>query len=282
MPLSPADRQRWQTLADAVVPGATIEATSTVAHGESHEVLVLPGVAVIRVARSEQAAALMPRRLRLLERLDDLGLPFQVPVPLSGAVVVGGVSASALSYVPGQPRERRSGGADELRRLMAALGSVDVDALVGELDVPHAYAGRERWAEMLIDEVLPRLPADVQPEALHRVVAAVALPAARKVLVHGDLAGANMLWHPDGGLSGVLDWDLACAFDPAVDAACLAWFGWETVESIVDAQTFRRARTWFAVFGLEQVSAALVDLRPEPEIEEVVVRAAQWIRRTSL
>ena len=275
------DSRRWQEIVDAVLPGTLVDGRHTVELGEFHEVLMLPGIGVVRVALSAQAAELMPRRLRLLGRLAALGLPFQVPVPLSDAVRVDGVTAAAQTWVPGAPRERGSGGAGELRRQVAALDAVDTSTLTDELAVPHAYAGGDRWAELLLGEVLPRLPADVRDESFRRVEAAMALPAAPNGLVHGDLAGANLLWHPDGRLSGIIDWDLATAFDPAFDAACLAWFGWETVAAIVDARTLQRARTWFATFGLEQVTAALLGGRSEPDVESASIRAAQWVRRTT-
>ena len=224
----------------------------------------------------------MGRRLRLLERLSTLSLPFAVPSPFSDAAVVEGTTVSALSWIAGTPRDRGTGTEAELRRLWAAMRSADVEVLVDVLDVPHAYAGRGGWATLMLEEVVPRLPVDVQEESLRRVEAAAALPAVTPGLVHGDLAGANLLWNNDGGLSGVLDWDVACAFDPAVDAACLAWFGWAHVAAVVDERAYLRARTWFGVFGLERVSAALLDSRPEGAVNEVVVRTAQWIRRTSV
>lgn len=275
------DRQRWQDLADVLLPGLRIDARTAVEHGESHQVLVIPGVAVIRAALTAEAAALMPRRVRLLQRLTSLPLPFTVPSPMSDAVVVDGLTASALSWVPGTPRDRGPHAAMELRPLLAALAEVDISSLTEVLDVPHAYAGRGRWAQLLLDEVVPRLPADVRPESIRRIEAALVLPVVPATLVHGDLAGGNLLWHEDGTLSGVVDWDLACGFDSAVDAACLSWFGWSTVSSIVDPSTYQRARTWFATFGLEQVSAALLEEKPDGQIDAVVTRAARWIRRTT-
>lgn len=78
-------------------------------------------------------------------------------------------------------------------------------------------------------------------------------------LVHGDLAGENMHWSADDDLVGILDWDLAQAFDPAVDAACLAWHGSRTVRRAVDGDTYRRARVWARTFGIEQVSAVIAN-----------------------
>ena len=52
-----------------------------------------------------------------------------------------------------------------------------------------------------------------------------ALPPVEPGVVHGDLAGTNVPWRTDGTVYGVLDWDHAQAFDPAVDVGCLSWFG---------------------------------------------------------
>jgi aminoglycoside phosphotransferase (APT) family kinase protein len=156
---------------------------------------------------------------------------------------------------------------------------VDLGRLAGLLGVPHCYAGGDRWEELLRDQVIPRLPARWWTEAARRVDAALALPPVPASLVHGDLAGHNVHWSDDGRQCiGVLDWDLAQPYDPAVDVACLAWHGWDTVRAAVDADTYARARVWFRTFGLEQVSAALL-LGDAPE--RYVDRAVAWLERTS-
>jgi aminoglycoside phosphotransferase (APT) family kinase protein len=45
------------------------------------------------------------------------------------------------------------------------------------------------------------------------------------VLVHGDFRNGNLMIHPEGGLVGVLDWELAHLGDPAED------LGWICVNS---------------------------------------------------
>jgi aminoglycoside phosphotransferase (APT) family kinase protein len=96
-------------------------------------------------------------------------------------------------------------------------------------------------------------------------------------LVHGDLGGANMRWSSDGRLVGVIDWDWASAWDPAVDAACLAWHGWAAVEAAVDPPIYHRARIWERTFGIEQIVASR--LRP-PGRPDVVDWAADRLRRS--
>lgn len=262
-------------LATAVLPGAD-PSTAVVVQGEFHDVVLLPGEAVVKVARGD-AAAHLARRARLHAALGDLGLPFEVPRPLTPVQTFGERAAVALTWVDGDPAPPGDGDAGELRRLLDALASVELAPLAELLDVPFAYAGRERWQQVMVDEVVPRMPEHVRDDAARRVAAALALPPVPPTLVHGDLAGDNVLWR-DGRVVGVLDWDLAQPFDPAVDAACLAWFGWDAVRGAVDEATYERARTWFGTFPLEHVAAALTAGMPEAVVQARAARAATLMR----
>jgi len=247
-----------------------------VERGGEHTVVVSPGVGAVRIATCDQSAALMPRRTALVAQLSALKLPFAVPVPLSEVVNIDGHTAVATSWVPGVPHPKGEGNPAALAQILAALRSVDVRALGGLLAAPHGYAGGARWAELMADAVAC-LPADVRADAKGRLEEALALPEVEPSLVHADLAGHNMRWSDDGRLVGVIDWDWAAAWDPAVDAACLAWHGWATVKAAVDARTYQRARVWQRTFGIEQIVASW--LRP-PGPADVVGRTAGWLRRT--
>jgi aminoglycoside phosphotransferase (APT) family kinase protein len=133
----------------------------------------------------------------------------------------------------------------------------------------------------MTEEVIPRLPDNWQPDAARRISAAQQLAPVPPSLVHGDLAGDNMRWDAHGRLAGVLDWDLASAWDPAVDAACLSWHGWDTVRNAVDEKTFARARVWAATFGIEQIGAAIVSGEPEHVIDDYIESTVGWLERTS-
>lgn len=249
---------------------------AAVVGGEFHDVVVADGLAVVKVARGG-AVQHLQRRADLLTRLGRLGLPFATPVPLGEVVRRGTVAAVALSWVAGgPPPDRPEPGV--LAGLLEALSSVDLDDLEGCLDAPHAYAGRERWEHLMLDVVPGLLPGELRAEAVRRVRRASALPPVEPGLVHGDLAGSNLLWRRDGTLSGVLDWDLAQPFDPAVDAACLSWFGWDVVQAAVGARQTDRARVWADTFALEQVAAAVDNGEPAPVIQQVVDRTAAHLR----
>jgi aminoglycoside phosphotransferase (APT) family kinase protein len=241
--------------------------------GEFHDVLLVPPLGVVKVARG-RAALHLARRAALLARLSGLGLPFAVPRPL-GEVArgEGDLAAVVLSWVPGEPRPSSGPDGPRLRSLLDALAAVRAEDLDGLLDEPHAYAGRSRWPELMRDEVVPRLPAALRAAATDRVRAALELAPVPAGLVHGDLAGDNLRW--DGPrLVGVLDWDLAAAWDPCVDLACLSWFGWGLVESIATPDHVHRARTWAATFALEQVAAAIDNGEGPAVVQQRVERAA--------
>ncbi|MEV6607643.1 aminoglycoside phosphotransferase family protein [Kutzneria sp. NPDC051319] len=268
-------------VASAVLPGQSLHG-AFVAHGGSHSAVVIPDVAVVRIARKPTAVSLLPRRTELLRRLNSMDLPFAVPVPLTEVVEVDGHTVVVLSWLPGSGLPRGTAvDPAELVRLLDALRGIDLALLDGLLGEPHEYAGGSRWPSLMLDEVVPRLPADVRSDARRRIEDALTLPAVTPSLVHNDLAGDNMHWSADHRLVGVLDWDLAQPFDPATDAACLAWYGWETVASAVPADTLRRAHTWYRTFGLEQVAFAVLNGEPEDSVAQRCATAAAWLRRTA-
>lgn len=268
-------------VAAAVLPAADLDGAG-LAGGAFHQVVLLPGTAVVRIARSPTAAAALPRRVELLRRLAAADLPFAVPVPLSDVVTVDGRTAVALTWLDGEPAAKETGGDPrQLAALLQALRDVDLRPLADVLGPPHEYAGGDRWGELMLEEVVPRLPQQWHGEARRRLRAAIDLPPVRPALVHGDLAGGNMHWDRSGRLLGVLDWDLAQPFDPAVDAACLAWHGWERVRDAVDRDTLHRAGTWYLTFGLEHIAVDLLDGAPEATLASSVARATAWLERTS-
>jgi aminoglycoside phosphotransferase (APT) family kinase protein len=268
------------SIARVLLPNAPWQ-RARLGRGGSHDVVLLPGIAAVRIANHPSAAALLSRRCELLRRLDKFGLPFAVPVPLTEVIEVRGRVAVALSWVAGQPTPRRQGHPDGLRELLDALAGIALDDVRDLLGPTHAYAGGERWPE-LMDQVLGLLPSEWRAEAGVRLAAARQLPAVPPGLVHGDLAGENVHWDASGRhCVGVLDWDFAQPFDPAVDAACLAWHGWPTLRAAVDPEVYARARVWAMTFGLEQVAVALLRGATGRVLAEQVAQAVAWLDRTT-
>jgi len=205
-----------------------------------------------------------------------------VPTPLSEVMTVEGRAAVVLSWVDGRPCPKRDGGdPKELASLLGSLREVDCGRLADVLGVPHEYAGGDRWAEVMVQEVVPRLPSAWRSEWQRRIRAALELRWEQSSLVHGDLAGSNIRWDDRGRLVGVLDWDLAQRFDPALDAACLFWHGWDKVRSAVEAHMFRRACVWALTFGLEQIAFAILNNATEQKVAEEVVAMTAWLERSA-
>jgi aminoglycoside phosphotransferase (APT) family kinase protein len=274
-------REDLLAVAAALLPGENLSGAK-LAQGGSHHAVLLPDVAAVRIARKPSAVEALPRRVELLRRLHRMDLPFAVPQPLTDVVEVDGHTAVALSWLPGAPLPLRTRvEQEELSSLLDGLLAVDCTELAGLLGQPHEYAGGAHWASVMTDEVIPRLPPDWRDEALTRIDAALALPDVVPSLVHGDLGGENMHWSPDGRLVGVLDWDLAQPFDPAVDAACLAWYGWDTVAAAVSESTLHRAQTWYRTFGLEQVAFAVLNGESGESVAQRCTTAAAWLERTA-
>ncbi|MET9227266.1 aminoglycoside phosphotransferase family protein [Lentzea sp. NPDC003310] len=238
-----------------------------VERGTFNDAVVEPGKWVKRYPRRDLAdARRRARALRLISRLD---LPFAVPeviddrldLPLGEAHVV-------ISYVPG---EQAGTASDEaVREVLDALAAVEpTEELLALLDEPLRHAGGTHTAETIREHVFPLLDKDERAQAEEVLRRFAELPEA-KGFVHGDLAPVNLRWHK-GKVSGIIDWDFACAGDPALDAASFANYGWPLVRR-VRPELYERARTHAAMFPLTgAVSALLQDSDP--------ARFLAWFRR---
>lgn len=227
-----------------LVAGARPEDARLDEAGESHAVVLFPGLAAVRFARTTAARRAAGRRTALLVALGRAA-PW-LPLP---RVLEQTDDAVVHSWMDGAPAGAGEGSASELSRLLSGLAAVDLDALVPHLGAPHEYAGGARWAEAVESEVVAHLAPRAQEHARRRMAAALALPPVRPSLVHGDLAGGNVLW-TGGRVTGVLDWDVAQPFDPAVDVACMVSTGWD-VRAVVDDETWSRAAVWRRTFLLD-------------------------------
>ena len=316
-------------VADAVV-GADPRSGRVEESGQFHRVLVVPDVAVLRMTRLQEAgaapgsswsrrnspAAHLPRRMRLLEALAAQRPPFALPEPLTEVVCTREddepLTAAVLQrFVPGQAHPPHDGDPATLRWVLDALAAVDVTApeLAPQLSGPHDFRGP--WTDERVERVLglPRflverdvtassafdgLPRPWEPAVravLDRVRRWHETPPVTPGLVHGDLAGHNMLWQPRPGgrdtdgapgvewrLRGVLDWDLAHAGDPARNLAYLGlWHGERQIDAVAASPTeAARARVWLAAASLD----ALDDARARHETTGRPLRWAKLLRTT--
>lgn len=278
--MHPEVNEKLLVLVEELLPGVPLDG-ATRAEGQFHDVVLLPGRAAIRIARGLAAEQELERRTELSRRLAGLGLPFAVPEPLTPVKVVHGRTAVAMSWIEGEPRAKATGDPAVLAGLLGALAEVDCAPLRDVLGEPHEYAGRADWARVLEEQAVPALPRRWRAEARRRVEAAQDLPEVEPGLVHGDLCGYNLHWGPAGRIVGVLDWDLAAPFDPAVDAACLGNHGWDALRAAVPAEVYRRARIWYRTFGIEQVASAILNGEPGQVVKRYVARATEFLERTA-
>lgn len=259
----------------------------------AHEVGAAPAA---RWAPERDPAAQLDRRLAFLDGLAAVlaehGVAWAVPVAYSEPVPAGTGAAVLQRFLPGGPHPPHEGDPATLRRLRDEIAAVDVTdpRIAPHLGRPFAFRGPwtperadhvagvpERLAPRLGawpgDDVDARVGAGGWAAAVARLAGAVTAwtqdPPVPPSLVHGDLAGHNMRWRAmpaDAGApgdvrwepAGVIDWDLACAWDPALNVAYLClWHGEEKVEAVAaDAAEARRARVWLGAMALETLDDA--------------------------
>lgn len=246
-----------------------------VEHGSATLVL-LCGRAAVRIARDRSAATGLRRVQHLVDALPEL--PFQVPRSRGQIIERDGHVAAATERIEGAPHPAGSGDPHRLCELLETIHTLPAQPLRPHLAPARAFIGGPGWQEVLIEQVLPLLAAEVRSEAARRIEALASLPQVPTVVNHGDLAGGNVLWH-EGRVVGVLDWDLAALEDPAEDVASLAsWHGWDLVDQLADAETVARAEVFRRSFGLQVLGHAVRCGRPAEEIQPLLKRVEARLR----
>lgn len=245
--------------------------------GGSHRVVLAGDRVAVRVSRHPQAADYLVRSTALVDALPELGVA--LPRSLGPVASLGTHRAVATCRVPGDPSQHRVD-PTALAVVLDSLAAVDTRPLTEFLSPPLAYGGGPDWLDLQHSAVLPRIPARARAAARRAVDAlAAAEPVPERSvhggqLVHGDLAGANLRWQ-SGRVVGLIDWDLATAYDPALDLACLAeWHGWDTVEQLADGATVRRARVQQDCFALHTIAHVIITRGAgDPAVSTAVERA---------
>ncbi|MFI6503171.1 phosphotransferase family protein [Nonomuraea typhae] len=267
-------------IADALLPGVRLDG-ARLGDGGVHDVVLLPGTAAVRVSRRASGARAMPRGVAILRAIAAAGPPFAVPEPLTPVTRFGERAAVAVSWVGGTELPAGRGDPGQIAGLLRAVRELPIAPGLREL-LPAPAAHRGHWARVLAEDVIPRLPARWRAEAGRRLEAATALEEVPPALVHGDLCGGNVHWGEDGKLTGVLDWDRAHLFDPAVDAAFMAWHGWDNVRRAVDPAAYRRARVWDRLFGVNILCAVfLLEGEPLANTASYAEHAAAWLEESA-
>ncbi|KAB8194008.1 phosphotransferase [Nonomuraea phyllanthi] len=265
-------------IADALLPGVSLDA-ARLARGAFHDVVLVPGKAAVRISNRPSGAEALPRRTDVLRAVAAAGLPFAVPEPLTPVTAFGERAAVAVSWIGGTALGKGQGDPARIGELLRALRELPVTPeLRALLPAPREHEGATSWAAILADEVIPRFPRRWREEGRRRLEAALALEPVPDALVHGDLAGSNVHWDGNGELVGVLDWDRAHLFDPAIDAALMGWHGWDTVRRAVTADTYRRALVWERTFGVDHLVAVLeLGGKPLTLVDSYVEHIVAWL-----
>lgn len=264
-------------IAEALVPDAPPDAARLAEHGNMHHVVLFPGVAAVRISKRPSHAAALPRRVEILRAVAAAGLPFAVPEPLTAVATFGERAAVALSWIDGKGMPEGIGDPAAFAPLLEALREVEISPqLEAILHTPRRYADGLGWADILSEEIIPRLPAKWRDGVRERLDTMLALEEAPARLVHGDLGGSNVHFGEDGKLTGVLDWDMAILSDPAIDAALIAtWHGWDVLRA-TDEETYRRAWAWNDAVGVGHLHAVFAG-KPLPRVDGFVSSVLAWL-----
>ncbi len=250
------------TLCAGIYPQARWAGGTLTEQGSAYRVAISAADAAgervaIRFGRAPEAADALARMARLhpllTEPLGRAGIA--VPLPLGPVQPSALGPAMAFSFLAGGPHphyranpgEFAAGGDDPavtvpaLVDLLAAFGRVELNSVRPELAPPYSYRGP--WTDTKVATVLgfvaEHAPTLVAPAS--RIVRGVRERpegfGGTVGLVHGDLAGQNMRWNADfTAVTGLLDWDLASAWDPAINLMQLSlWHGPTLVPAVAGA-----------------------------------------------
>lgn len=255
--------------ANALYPAADWVSGRVEESGKSNLVLIpadpVPEV-VFRMARTREEALAQARRAALADALAP-HVPWLVPESRSPIDSAGGI---IQRFIPGAAHPLHQGNPAALGRIITDLQAVPLSAYEGLVGAP--WEAEPQWTQARADAAIDALEPDVRASAAtvlatlgemeQAMGSAVGQGAAlrgslRRGLVHGDLAGRNMHWR-DGELIGILDWDKASLWDPAINLAHLSlWHGQDVIDPSAPDEFFAaRAHVWNGSLALTRVADA--------------------------
>lgn len=244
--------------------------------GSAHVIVNMGAELSVRVAKTQQTGYLVARRTEILRRLPTT-LPFAVPRPITRVITRNGFTAVGLTWIKGEPRLQGAAPPKQLATLLKAIHGIDYRGYGPYLDMVHEHwGGRENWEEVLRTEVVPQLLSGAQKIALAAIDRVVSLDPVDPVLIHGDLAGHNILWNGDK-LVGVIDWDHASIGDPAVDHAALGnFYGWDSLTKALTKEQIERAHIVARLLPLQSLAYSMRNGMGGAITRLAVERADEW------
>ena len=208
--------------------------------------LITPARSYVMRSKPGPAAKLLPsahaidREFTVMRALH----PTDVPVPemhlLCEDESVIGRAFYVMQYMPGRvlweqslpgiEREQRAAYYDEMNRVIAALHTVDVQAVgLGSYGKPGNYFERQigRWTKQYQASITQPIEAmDRLIDWLPAHIPASARDASQVSIVHGDYRLDNLMFAPDAPRAiAVLDWELSTIGHPLADFSyhCMSW-----------------------------------------------------------
>jgi aminoglycoside phosphotransferase (APT) family kinase protein len=208
--------------------------------------LLTPGRAYVMRSKPGPAAKLLPsahavdREFRVMQALAGSGVPVARMQLLCTDEAVIGRAFYVMEFMdgrvlwdqalPGMTPAERGAIYDEMNRVIAALHSVDVNAVgLADYGRPGNYFERQigRWSKQYLasitepiepmDRLIEWLPAHIPPGARDETQVRV---------VHGDFRLDNLVFHKtEPRVIAVLDWELSTLGHPLADFSyhCMAW-----------------------------------------------------------
>ncbi|HEX4509008.1 MAG TPA: phosphotransferase family protein, partial [Burkholderiaceae bacterium] len=193
------------------------------------------------VARLLPSAHAVEREYRVMAALAGTGVPVAKMHLLCEDESVIGRAFFVMEFVEGRvfwdqglegatPAQR---GAiyDEMNRVIAAMHSVDVNAVgLGDYGKPGNFFARQigRWTKQYQASITEPIEAmDRLIEWLPAHMPASAMDESQVSIVHGDYRMDNLIFHPsEPRVLAVLDWELSTLGDPLADFAyhMLTWY----------------------------------------------------------
>jgi aminoglycoside phosphotransferase (APT) family kinase protein len=249
-----------------------------------------PGV--LRLTATGQDA--FARETAVLDVLRSVGLPEHVLALLPRRLATGTVGG--LAYVvdeelPGHTAELHAGQPTWRALESAALGAVDALHRATAQSVVVDDQVLDHWVEQplaVVTRMVRQLPGVTPGDRLPRLRAELRQALAGRTVttswVHGDYWAGNLLALPDGRLSGIVDWDLACAGELAVhDYLHLLLYrrwavaGQELGDAVCTLLRDDRAWTEDERAALAQSAWVFADVPPPPR----VLLLLQWLRHVA-
>lgn len=245
-------------------------------NGSAHIFINMGNQLSVRIAKTEKTGFMVARRTEVLRQLPT-NLSFDVPRPITRAITRNGYTAVGYTWIKGEPRHPGLAPEKALATLVSEIRKIDTTSFAPYLDTAHTHWGGQDWEQTLREEVVPLLLKSNQKRAHMVIDSVLALDPVEHTLIHGDLAGHNILWQGDK-LAGVIDWDHATIADPAIDLATLGnWYGWKSLRRAASEAEIERAQVLSRLLALQAVAYTINNGMGGAILRLAVERADDWL-----